>query len=146
MPRARISKNGIELAKHGYDVNTASLANLILSPQFSTMRIALMGATTVAPYTGAGSDAHDRSVITFATPFPSAPLVLAAGVIDENTSDQSPLVYQYQADSGATWTDTHYCIITTASNFTLYVMKSGIGNRAIIPRTWKYFVFANSVG
>lgn len=146
MPRARISKNGIELAMAGYDVNTAPIGKMLLSPNFSTMRVALTGTVTVAPYSGAGSDAHDMARVSFGFSFGQAPLVYAAGILNGSTADISPFIYQYTGGSGAVWIDCHYSIHTYPTYFDLYVMKSGLPNKAVIPRTWKYFVFANTMG
>lgn len=149
MPRARISKNGVELALPGYDVDTAPLSKMLLTPQFPTMRIALSRTVTVGSYSGPGDTGHDRAVVNFADyglTFPSPPLVLVSGIIDANTSDQTPFSYTYTSDGGRYWIDMHHCIETTTTGFTLYVMKTGFGNRVNPPRTWKYFVFANRGG
>lgn len=145
MPRARISRNGIELAMAGYDVDTAPLNKMIISPQFPTMRIALSGTVTVGPLSGTWGGLYDWANITFPAPFPSPPVVFVSGQNSDGTSDQTPFNYRAEDGGGAfTWMP-HYSIETYTNRFELYVQKGG-GNIGTITRTWKYFVFANRGG
>lgn len=146
MPRARISRNGIQLAKPGFNVDTATLANMILSPQFATMRIALQGYTTPVDFSGYVSNYHRRSIVTFPTAFPTPPLVLVSGIVSSSVSDQTQFEYELSTDQGGTRKLTHYSIETYTTHFELYTAKTPGTALSNIPSTWKYFVFANRGG
>lgn len=146
MPRARISRDGIQLAKSGFDVDTASLANMVMSPQFATMRIVLQGYTTPVDFSGYVSGYHRRSIVAFPIAFPSPPLVLVSGIVSSSASDQSPYFYELETDAGGTRKLTHYSIETYTTHFELYTAKAGGTALSNIPSTWKYFVFANRGG
>lgn len=145
MPRARISRNGVQLAKQGFDVDTAPLNQMIISPLFPTMRVIQSGYVTVADYSGYGSAYHRRAVVSFTSTLSRPPIVLVSGVIDSNTSDQSPYYYIVQDGSGGFDLVTHYSIDTYTNRFELYVGKVGSTFLNNIPLTWKYFVFGNTL-
>ena len=146
MARASISKNGIEVAKSGYDVDTAPLSKMILSPLFTTMRIDHSGIVTVAPYSNDGEwpQIYDRAIITFPRPYNDPPVVFVAGQNSNGTVDQTPFHFRFESDGGGFRWVPHYSIETFTNRFELYVLKGG-GAFGTITRTWKYFVFANTL-
>ena len=52
MPRARLSANGIDVAKPGFDVDTAAPADMLFSSSLVAMRVAMTGVVTPGPFTG----------------------------------------------------------------------------------------------
>lgn len=148
MPRARISRQGIEIAKPGFDVDTAGPGDMIFSSQFVTFRLAMTGVVTVAHYSGYLDSRYERAVVTFPQPFPNPPIVLAAGILPDGRSDQSQ---HYRTivpldSSKPSYALPHYSIETFTDRFELYVLTRDLsGYISFFTRTWRYFVFSNTI-
>lgn len=145
MPRARINKNGIAIAKAGYDVDTASIENMAFSPQFGMMRLAMTGTVDVVDFTGYMSDMYRRAIVVFPTAAPRPPLVMVCGLFADGSTDQTVAVVRVASDqSGRAWQKPAYEIRTTATQFELYVNKEG-SPLPTRPTTWRYWVFHNTL-
>lgn len=149
MPRARISKDGVAVAKQGFDVDTADFKDMILSPEHVAMRIVMTGYVTVAPFTGYLSGFMDRAIVTYppTNGFNNPPVVFASGVIDEDNADQSQFYYTNDAFVGGPFEMIpRFYVESYTDRFELYVVKNLHAAWGLdITRTWKYFVFANTL-
>lgn len=144
MPRARLSKDGIEIAKAGYDVDTATLPQMAFSSSMVAMRLALTGTVTVVDYSGAFSGEYRRGIVTFPTAFSKPPIVMVAGLRGDGSTDQTTFAMYSFSDQNATgWIRPIYHVVTATTNFELYVMKAAFF--AVRPTTWRYFVFQNTL-
>lgn len=144
MPRARLSRNGPQLAKPGYNVDTASLANMAFSPNLVAMRLALTGTFVAGGHSdGSPFSAYYKATKVFDTPFPEPPFVMVAGIGGDGTSYQAPYVIN-SAGGGVLEVTPHYVLYTYTSQIDLYVMQWSAGG-VILPTTWRYFVFQNTL-
>lgn len=142
---ARVSNAGIEIAKPGFDIRTASLANMAFSPNLVAMRLALDPGTVVAgPHSdGAPFTAYYKATLVFPAAFPEPPFVMVAGIGGDGTSYQAPYVIN-TAGGGILDVTPHYALYTYADHFDLYVMQWSAGG-VILPTSWRYFVFQNTL-
>ncbi len=141
MPRARISVDGIEIAKPGYDVDTAALENMLFSSSMVAMRIFETGTlnpTTTLP----ADDQYRTATVTFDDPFTNPPIVLVAGVYSDGTSDQSPFLWN-TANGSRAWVRPYYQVQTYVDKFTLTVLRHT--NIRPNPDYWRYWVFYNTL-
>lgn len=90
MPRIRVNKNGIAIAKPGYDVDTAAPGNMLFSSDGIAARVYQTGLTTVSGYSGKGSDRYRRSRVTFSKTFSAPPPTFAAGLLSDGGADINP--------------------------------------------------------
>jgi hypothetical protein len=142
MPRARLSVNGIDIAKPGYDVDTAGLANMQFSSSLVAARIAKTGVTTPTSFSGYLSDIYLRSIVYLDVPAPKPPVVLVAGLNGDGSTDQTPFVYR-SASGGVAYRLPYYEINTFTDRFELYVLTDPIVRPA--PASWRYWVFQNTL-
>ncbi len=144
MPKFRISKNGIEIAKPGFDVDTSTPEQMAFSSMLPAMRLAKTGVVTATRYGSSGMAArYARATVTYDTPFPKAPFVLAAGVISATESDQKPFMPASLGYAKWTW----YSIESHPDRFELYLYdRDSVGGTVSRPtRTYRYFVFHNTL-
>ncbi|WP_144223596.1 hypothetical protein [Mesorhizobium amorphae] len=140
----RVSNVGIEIAKPGYDIRTASLANMAFSPNLVAMRVALEGTITAVPHSeGAPYTAYYKATKVFPTPFPDPPYALVAGIGSDGTSYQAPFVIN-TAGGGFLEVTPHFELNTYADRIDLYVMQWSAGG-VLLPTTWKYWIFQNTL-
>lgn len=148
MPRARLSSAGIDIAKVGHNVDTATIENMQFSSSMVAMRLALTGVVTVSDYSGDMSDIYRRGQVTFPSAFSNPPIVMVAGLNSDGSTDQTPIVIREFSDqSNRGWVQPIYSIVTKTTGFDLFVIKPGPGNWAgNRPLNWRYFVFQNTLG
>lgn len=144
MPRMRISDEGIEIAKAGYNVDTAAPEDLIFSSKLPTLRLALTGVVTLTGFSGPLSTRFARAIVYYDEPFVKPPLVLAAGIVSSTETDQAPFVTQ-SISGWAKWV--RYSIASFADRFEVYGYHRDVaGNLVNRPtRTYRYFVFHNTI-
>lgn len=143
MPRARLSANGIDLAKPGFDVDTAGITDMQFSSALVAARIAKTGVATPVDYTGFYDEAYKRAIVYLDEPAPHPPLVLVAGLRPDGTTEQAPLV-SFFISSGVAHHRPFYEIRTFTDRFELYVLQvRGTINPA--PVNWRYWVFYNTI-
>lgn len=142
---ARISNAGIEIAKPGYDVRTAALANMVFSPNLVAMRVAFEGTFTAGPHSeGNPYAAYYKATKYFDTPFPNdPPYALAAGIGGDGTSYQAPFVIN-SAGGNTLEVTPHFELNTYTDRIELYVMQWTAGG-VILPLTWKFFILQNTL-
>lgn len=145
MPRARISKDGIEIAKSGYDVDTASIGDMLFSSQFTALQLELTGTVSVAGFSGYMSTQYWKGSVTFPSAFPKPPLVMVAGQLGGGVTDQTAAAITEFSDQAATaWIRPIYEIVVTTTGFELYVVN-GTGDSGSRPTSWKYWVFRQTL-
>ncbi len=146
MPRARWDKNGIVIAKQGFDVDTASQSNILFNSNSATRRIymkgtiAFGGAITAGPFTGR----YQKSTVTFPTPFAKAPQALV-GVKDNGLLTHiipTQAIVGGQSVSGTFWEfyEPVICAFTFTNKlelYTRYALQSSLSS-------FVYCVFENS--
>src|SRR5690554_6459909 len=115
MPRARISAAGIAIAKPGYDVDTASLANMAFSPQFSAYRVFTTGAVFCAPFT----EFYNRGLVNYGKTFPAPPFVFVAGVNSDNRDITANVYKEIPFPDGTAYVLPYYVIIARTNGFEL---------------------------
>lgn len=145
MPRARLDASGPKIAKAGYDIDTASPANMNFDTGMVALRLRYTGIVTCAAYTGdTYASLYDRAIVTFPTPFSKPPLVLFAGRLSDTESNQTPFVVTGPQPGG--WTKSNlpgaYMVISSETGCTIFRRKVISG---YTPQTVKYFVFANTL-
>lgn len=132
------------MAKAGKDVDTASFSDLVFSSDFPTLRVIYTDLVTAAPYTGEFSEVYNRAVVTYPTPFPNPPIVLAAGRLSPTESDQKSVVFTSAYVPGAySYRVPWYTVNSLPDRFELYVLARR-GNGDPIPSrtlTYRYYVF-----
>lgn len=142
MPRARISPRGIEVAKAGYDVDTAAPANMMFSSSLVAMRLALTDIVTPVAYSGAWSAVYKRAIVNYATAFPQPPVVLVAGINNDGSSDQAPYVIS-GADGSKGWNYPYFAVYSYTNRFELFVYSNPASGWYVGSPRWRYFVFQN---
>lgn len=144
MPRMRISSAGVEIAREGFDVDTAAPENIIFSSTAPTLRLALTGVVTISDFSGPLSGRFARAIVYYDEPFEKPPLVLAAGVVSSTVSDQGPYVAGSISGS-ARWI--RYSVASFTDRLEIYGYHRNVdGNLASRPtRTYRYFVFHNTL-
>ncbi|MFC3206891.1 hypothetical protein [Aquamicrobium soli] len=144
MPRARISADGIEVARPGFDVDTAAIGEMQFSSALVAARIVKTGVVTPGPFSGLLSNLYLQSIVTFDAPFPSPPIILVAGLNSDGTSDQTPYVISF-ADGSDAYHLPYYEIRSYTDRFELSVYKPVSGVIRPTPTNWRYWVFQNTV-
>lgn len=143
MPRGRLGRNGPELAKPGYDVDTAPLTAMLYSSKLVAKRLAFDGTVTVGSHSdGAPFTSYFKATKVFDTPFPEPPEVRVASINGDGTSDQAPYVVNY-AGNGQLWVLPYFVVYPYVERFDLYVLREP--DRYVGPLTWKYFVYQNTL-
>lgn len=148
MPRMRLDPSGFKIAKAGFDVDTASLANMIFTTDLAGMQLRQTGVVTVAAYSGYLDTSYRRAVVNFGTTYAQPPLVLAAGIVSSTESDQFPWYWESYTAGGPAIQLPWYSIETYTNRFELYVLnyRDGFPDRKGSPATqWRYFVFAHAL-
>lgn len=143
MPRARISAGGIEVAKPGFDVDTAAIGDMQFSSALVAARIAKTGLVTPENYVGFYSESYKRAIVYLDDPVPYPPIVLVAGIRSDGTSDQAPFINRY-VSGGTAYHEPYYEIRTFTDRFELYVLQVR-GDVYPAPPNWRYWVFQNTV-
>lgn len=141
MPRIRINKNGIAIARAGYDVDTASPANMLFTSDGIAARVYQTGLTTVTGYSGKGSDRYRRSRVNFGKTFSSPPPTFAAGLLADGGADINPSFYNITGNNFSRQHPTYSLEIDT-TGFWLYVCNySDTGNLyGSKATTWRWWV------
>jgi hypothetical protein len=143
MPRIRINKDGIAIAKQGYDVDTTSPANMLFTSNGIAARVYETGLTTVSSYSGKASDRYRRSRVNFSKTFAAPPPVFVAGLLTGGGADINPV---YQAIIGNSYARIHpvYSVEIDKTGFYLYVANFSdpeigflYGSKAT---TWRWWV------
>ncbi|TGT64103.1 MULTISPECIES: hypothetical protein [unclassified Mesorhizobium] len=146
MPRARISAQGLEIAKQGYDVDTAAPENMAFDKNYVALRLAYTGVLTVVNFSGFMSDKYRQAIFVFPTPFLKPPLCMVAGQRSDGATDQTTFLGIAASDqSNMAWHEPVYQIITTTTQMELYVSKTSWGNNASRTVNWRYWVFRNTL-
>lgn len=141
MSRIRISNRGIDIAKAGYDVETASPENMAFSSEFVAMRVLSSGYVTAVPYSGAFSDRYRLGVVTYPQPYASPPVVMVAGMPVSGVSQQTAgNIYAIPVTAGTAWLLPHYMVASYTNRFELYLLTDYTENF-----TWKYWLFGNQL-
>lgn len=149
MPRTRISKNGIEIAKPGKDVDTATLQDMLFAPQFVATRLALTGIATVVNYSGQMDDYYRRAIVTFPSPFVRPPIAMVAGIRADGTAQFAPFTKSIVSGQNG-WVRglPHVELRSYVDKLEIYVrFRDGASTPApvTVPSNWRYFVFANTL-
>lgn len=142
MPRIRINKNGIAIAKQGFDVDTAAPANMLFSSAGIAARVYETGLTTVSSYSGKASDRYKRSRVNFSKAFAAPPPVFVAGLLSGGGADINPL---RQSVTGSGYSRQHpiYSLEIDKTGFYLYVanyVDSGTLIYGSLATTWRWWV------
>lgn len=143
--RVRIGKNGIDIARPGYSVLTATPAQMVFSSAAVAARLAYSGTVAV----GAFDSLYYKGEVVFPAAFPQPPIVFVAGLKDgAGFSQQGPFfTIGATVNSGTGYVLPHYEIRTYVDRFELYVLHhfpSGAVQGSGVT-TWNYFVLANTL-
>jgi hypothetical protein len=76
MPRARISSNGPQIAKPGFDVDTASFRDMVFDPRFVAARVMMTGTVTTTDYTGFMDQWYTRAIVPYGRTLPMPAIAL----------------------------------------------------------------------
>lgn len=148
MPRVRLSKDELKIAKAGYNVDTATPEQMIFSSDSPALRLYSTGTVTLAPYSGPMSSRFNRAVVNYPSPSPFSkpPLVLAAGIINSTTTEQGPFLAPSGVSSVA-WAN--YSIASFTNRFEIYGYSYNVDGSPVTPSrptsTYRYFVFHNTM-
>lgn len=147
MPRARLSVDGIDIAKSGYNVDTASLENMQFSSSLVAARIYKTGVVTPAAFTGYLDGKYKRAVVDFDDTFPHPPIVLVCGLNSDGTVDQSVFLMS-KVEGSTLFIIPFYEIRTFVDRFELYVWSEAPGTPDSYrphPSNWRYWVLHNTL-
>lgn len=143
MPRMRINKNGIKIARPGHDVDTAAEKDMFFSSTGVAARVYQTNLVTVSDYSGLASDRYLRARVNFSKGFTRPPAVFAAGLRVDGGADVTPVVYLVIGTSYAR-VHPHYSLEIDTTGFWIYVPKSIPENIPVnVPTTWRYWVLDN---
>ena len=143
--RMRISEEGPQIAKSGFDVDTASIANMVFSPSLVALRVALTGTVSVSSFSGLLSSRYLKGTVTFPTSFARPPIVMVAAILDDGTTQQG-LWAEYSISGGTALVMPTYQIDTYTDHFDLFAYKSdGSFDWLPLSDTWRYWVFQNTL-
>lgn len=149
--RMRLSEQGPQIAKSGYDVDTASIADMVFSPSLVALRIALTGTITPTTFSsGVLNSWYYKATVTFAEAFVRPPIVMAVGLLDDGTTIQGVGVASIIShDSGNAKVLPYWQIDTYVDHFDLFTMRhndSGWTNAHYpVANTWRYWVLQNTL-
>lgn len=141
-PRMRIDKNGIKIARPGYDVDTATEKDLYFSSKGVAARVFATGLVTVAEF---GHERYRRARVNFSKTFVRPPLVFAGGIRSDGGLDVTPVRYTIVGDDYAR-IHPHYCLQIDKTGFLIMVAKDYGGSFNVdVPTTWRYWVLENTL-
>lgn len=140
-PRMRINKDGIKIARQGYDVDTAAEQDLYFSSSGIAARVFATGLVGV---TNAGHERYNQARVNFSKTFSRPPLVFAAGLRSDGGADVTPVRYRIIGNNIAR-IHPHYCLKIDTTGFDIMVVKDyGPGDFYVdVPTTWRYWVLDN---
>jgi hypothetical protein len=148
MPLMRLSENGPEIAKPGYDVDTASIENMMFSPSLVAARIALTGTVTPTTFSsGVLNDWYYKGTVTFPTPFVRPPAVIVAGLETDGTTQQG-IFFTSITGGGTSRVLPWWEIDTYVDHFDLYTMRHNDSDwDEVFPvcADWRYWVLWNTL-
>lgn len=145
--RMRLSEAGPQIAKSGFDVDTAAISNMVFSPSLLAMRIALRGTVTPTTFSsGVLNDWYYKGTVTFPTAFSQPPIVMVAGLEADGTTQQG-MFYVRQVSSGTAILAPYWQIDTYTDHFDLFTMRHNAWSGETFPvcATWKYWVLQNTL-
>lgn len=148
MPRARIDRNGIAIAKAGFDVDTASPAEMTFHPSFVAARLFMRGTLAVGNYTGTGDNIYRRGTVSFGKTFARPPVVIVGGVRSDGGLTMTPFLQTFFSPQNSLGQITpHYSVEIGTSSFTLYVKRNDPSNGFYGPveTSWRYWVLENTL-
>jgi hypothetical protein len=146
----RLSEAGPEIAKAGFDVDTAAIGNMVFSPSLVALRIALTGTVTPTTFSsGVLNSWYYKGTVTFPAAFARPPIVMVVGLETDGTTQQglfSDLLISSQ--SGNAKVLPYWQIDTYADHFDLFTMRHNDGSwkeQFPVCATWRYWVFRNTL-
>lgn len=133
--RARLDRNGPAIAKAGYDIDTATLAQMAFIPSFAAWRLRETGITTATTYSGGFSAYYRRAAVTLSPAYERPPLAFMVIRISETETIQA---VGYNQSGGTlprmmvmSYTDRVEFYIRDLSSTPTYILK--------------YFIFENTL-
>lgn len=149
MPRARISAGkGIEIARPGFDVDTAPPSGMAFIPGLTAGRLKYTGDVTVGPFSGFMDDRYYRGVVSFPVAFPKVPIVLVASKNGDGSSDQGGLWNNALASSEGRYLP-YYTVEIYPDRFELFVLRYRVASNApwvgLPANTWRFWVLSNPI-
>jgi hypothetical protein len=150
MPLMRLSEAGPEIAKPGYDVDTAAIGNMVFSPSLVALRIALTGVITPTTFSsGVLNTWYYKGTVTFPTPFVRPPLVMVVGLETDGTTQQGCFFDGIiSGQSGDAKMLPYWQIDTYTDHFDLFTMRHNDSNwneHFPVCADWRYWVFQNTL-
>lgn len=141
-PRMRIDKNGIKIARPGYDVDTAAEKDLYFSSSSIAARVFTTGSVTVSTF---GHDRYRRARVDFPKTFVRPPLVFAGGLRSDGGLDVTPVRYTIISTDYAR-IHPHYRLLIDKTGFWIWVGMDYGGSFSVdVPTTWRYWVLENTL-
>lgn len=142
MPRARLSERGPQIARHGFDVDTAAPKDMFFDPSLVAATVYATGIVATTPYSGGDGlgDYCNRYVGSHGRTFNMPPLVLPYEVVGSERRLHMNLVQLGSGNLNVVAANGSVRITTTG--FELYATKAGVhptGN------TWRYVTLSNTL-
>lgn len=143
MARARINKDGIDIARQGYNVDTAGPADIAFSTRWNAAQIFMKGQTNPIAFSGYMDNIYYRSIVPFGKTFARPPIVFVGGVI---SADQREIcatsLTSIPFAPGVGYIIPFYRVLSKLDQFELYVARK-YPSGADVPYyiiTWSYIV------
>lgn len=141
-PRMRIDRDGIKIARPGYDVDTAAEKDLYFSSSGVAARVFATGLATAVEF---GHERYRRVRVNFSKTFARPPIVFAGGIRSDGGLDVTPVRYGITSDDYQR-VHPHYCLQIDKTGFWLMVCKDfGSSFNVDVPTTWRYWVLENTL-
>lgn len=145
MSRIRLSKNGPEIAREGFDVETAEPKDMFFMPMGVAARIKETGIAT--PVSISNSTRTCR--VNFAEPFSHPPMMFFAGLRADGGADVTPNM-MVTIGSSFMWRQMHYYAQIDTTGFDLFLTQ-GVGaalGGPIYPEVapnWRWWALENTM-
>ena len=142
MPRARLSARGPQIARPGFDVDTAAPKDMLFDPSLVAATIYATDIVTTTPYSGGDGlgEACNRYIGSHGRTFAMPPIVIPYEVVGGER--RLHMNYVRAPSSGPLIYVSDGSVRATTSGFELYSRKTGIyapGN------TWRYVTLSNTL-
>lgn len=147
--RVRLNSSGLRIAQSGFDVDTATIAQLNFWEGGSVQGVIQSGTLVLDPVGmpvagGTSTGRYRYKEVLYATPLSYAPQVLACGVDAANSQrDIGPFV-RYSGSSFY-YIEPNYVIAARADGFEIWASADLFAGYGSNLSTWKYWVLRNGI-
>lgn len=149
MPRQRLSHDGPQIARPGFDVDTAAPQNMLFDPRLVAATVYDTDIVTTVPYSGGDGLGtwFNRALVNHGRTFPMPPVVIPYEVVGSarrlHMSTESIFPNQAQAVRGCAGSVRVY-----NDRFEIYSANANLWTGSLFPppgTTWRYVTLSNTL-